>query len=88
LVADLEDSVQAATKAGPVPVAPEVVAAIRALNPDSLTPQEFAGVLTAAGLGGDSVLPERMAPVNALLAAASPRLRERLLVEFLGVLYA
>jgi hypothetical protein len=29
-----------------------------------------------------------MAPVNALLAAASPRLRERLLVEFLGVLYS
>jgi hypothetical protein len=88
LVADLGDSVQAAIKAGPVPVTPEVVAAIRVLDPDSLTPQEFAGLLAAAGLGGDRVLPERMAPVNALLAAASPRLRERLLVEFLGVLYA
>jgi sphinganine-1-phosphate aldolase len=89
LVADLADSVRAAVKAGPVPVGPEVVAVIAALDPDSLTPQEFAGLLVAAGLGGgDSVLPERMAPVNALLAAAQPRLRERLLVEFLGVLYS
>ncbi|PRY34544.1 pyridoxal phosphate-dependent decarboxylase family protein [Umezawaea tangerina] len=89
LLADLDESVRAAVKAGPVPVAPEVVAAIRALDPDALTPQEFAGLLAAAGLGGgDSALPERMAPVNALLAAASPRLRERLLVEFLGVLYS
>ncbi len=89
LVADFEDSVRAAVKAGPVPVGPEVVAVIGGLDPDSLTPQEFAGLLVAAGLGGGgSALPERMAPVNALLAAASPRLRERLLVEFLGVLYS
>ncbi|WNV84099.1 aminotransferase class V-fold PLP-dependent enzyme [Umezawaea sp. Da 62-37] len=89
LLADLADSVRAAVKAGPVPVAPEVVAAIKALDPDALTPQEFAGLLAAAGLGGGGgALPERMAPVNALLAAASPRLRERLLVEFLGVLYS
>jgi sphinganine-1-phosphate aldolase len=89
LVADFDESVRAAIKAGPVPVADEVVAFIQALDPDTLTPQEFAGLLAAAGLGGgDSVLPERMAPVNALLAAAKPRLRERLLVEFLGVLYS
>ncbi|HEX6347251.1 pyridoxal phosphate-dependent decarboxylase family protein [Umezawaea sp.] len=90
LVADLDDSVRAALEAGPVPVAEEVVAAIRALDPDALTPREFAGLLAAAGLGGGGagVLPERMAPVNALLAAAGPRLRERLLVEFLGVLYS
>ncbi|MET1074194.1 MAG: aspartate aminotransferase family protein, partial [Umezawaea sp.] len=89
LLADLDDSVRAAVKAGPVPVAPEVVAAIRALDPDALTPQEFAGLLAAAGLGGgDSALPERMAPGNAQLAAPSPPRRERLLVEFLGVLYS
>jgi sphinganine-1-phosphate aldolase len=89
LVADLDEAVRAAVKAGPVPVADEVVAFIQALDPDTLTPQEFAGLLAAAGLGGGgSVLPERMAPVNALLAAAKPRLRERLLVEFLGVLYS
>ena len=89
LVADLADSVRAAVKAGPVPVGAEVVAVIAGLDPDTLTAQDFAGLLVAAGLGGgDSVLPERMAPVNALLAAARPRLRERLLVEFLGVLYS
>ncbi|CCH30865.1 aminotransferase class V-fold PLP-dependent enzyme [Actinosynnema sp. NPDC047251] len=88
LLADLRDSVAAAVAAGPVAVAPEVVAAIGALDPDSLTPQEFAGLLAAAGLGGGGVLPERMATVNALLAAAPPALRERILVEFLGVLYS
>ena len=44
-----------------------------------------AGVV-AAGLNGTG-LPDRMAGVNALLAAAPPPLRERVLVEFLGVLY-
>ncbi|MEV0679053.1 aminotransferase class V-fold PLP-dependent enzyme [Actinosynnema sp. NPDC050436] len=88
LLADLRDSVAAAVAAGPVVVAPEVVAALGALDPDSVTPPEFAGLPAAAGLGGDGVLPERMATVNALLAAAPPALRERLLVEFLGVLYS
>ncbi|MBB5958021.1 glutamate/tyrosine decarboxylase-like PLP-dependent enzyme [Saccharothrix tamanrassetensis] len=88
LLADLRDSVRAAADAGPVRVAPEVVAAIGALDPSSLTPQEFAGLLAAAGFGGDAVLPDRMATVNTLLAAASPALRERLLVEFLGTLYS
>ncbi|MEU4805405.1 aminotransferase class V-fold PLP-dependent enzyme [Actinosynnema sp. NPDC023587] len=88
LLADLRASVTAAIAAGPVAVAPEVAAAIGALDPGSLTPQEFAGLLAAAGLGGGGVLPERMASVNALLAAAPPILRERLLVEFLGVLYS
>lgn len=44
------------------------------------------GLLQIAGLagaGGELALPERMAPVNALLDVASPRLREALLVAFL-----
>ena len=89
LLADLEASVAAAIEAGPVRVAPEIVEFIGGLAPDSLTPQEFAGLLAAAGMGGgDGVLPERMAAVNTLLAAATPALRERLLVEFLGALYS
>ncbi|MEV8442047.1 aminotransferase class V-fold PLP-dependent enzyme [Actinosynnema sp. NPDC051121] len=89
LLADLRASVEAAIEAGPVEVAPEVLAFIGGLEPDSLTPAEFAGLLAAAGMGGgDGVLPERMATVNTLLAAASPALRERLLVEFLGALYS
>ncbi|MFE2757871.1 pyridoxal phosphate-dependent decarboxylase family protein [Actinosynnema sp. NPDC059335] len=89
LLEDLRASVKAAVEAGPVRVAPEVLAYVGALEPDSLTPDEFAGLLAAAGMGGDGgVLPERMATVNTLLAAASPALRERLLVEFLGALYS
>ncbi|MFJ6673466.1 pyridoxal phosphate-dependent decarboxylase family protein [Actinosynnema sp. NPDC091369] len=90
LLTDLRASVEAAVEAGPVQVAPEVSAFIGGLEPDSLTPEEFAGLLAAAGMGGGDggVLPERMATVNALLAAASPALRERLLIEFLGALYS
>ncbi|GAA3464227.1 pyridoxal phosphate-dependent decarboxylase family protein [Saccharothrix longispora] len=88
LLADLRDSVAAAVAAGPVRVAPEVVAFIGSLDPDTLTPDEFGGLLAAAGMTGDAGLPDRMATVNTLLAAASPRLRERLLVEFLGALYS
>jgi hypothetical protein len=89
LLADLRASVEAAVEAGPVRVAPEIVAFVGGLEPDSLTPEEFGGLLAAAGMGGGAgVLPERMATVNTLLAAASPALRERLLVEFLGALYS
>jgi glutamate/tyrosine decarboxylase-like PLP-dependent enzyme len=49
------------------------------------------GDVVVPGGGGASAqsglaLPARMAPVNALLNAAPPRLRERLLVEFVGLL--
>ncbi|WP_276323718.1 hypothetical protein [Amycolatopsis nivea] len=52
-----------------------------------LTSEQFGGLFAAAGLTGGGGLPGRMAPVNALLAAAPEALRERLLVEFLGALY-
>ena len=54
-----------------------------AIDPATLDEATFAGLLTAAGLaGGDGtlVLPERMAPVNALLDALPPELREVLLL--------
>lgn len=88
LVADLRASVRAAVAAGPVAVAPEVLEFIGGLEPDSLTPEEFGGLLAAAGMTGGAGLPARMATVNTLLAAARPALRERLLVEFLGSLYS
>lgn len=84
---DLADSVTAARGAGPVRVEPEVAEFIAALDPDALTEQEFGELLAAAGMTGGGSLPDRMAPVNALLAHADPQLRERLLVEFLGDLY-
>jgi hypothetical protein len=40
-------------------------------------------LLSLAGLGDAGALPERMAPVNALLNVAPPRLREALLIAFL-----
>ncbi|HEU5473844.1 MAG TPA: aspartate aminotransferase family protein [Actinophytocola sp.] len=86
LLADLADAVRSARSADPVDVPPELAAAIAALDPATLTAEQFAGLLAAAGLTGTG-LPERMAGVNALLAAAPPSLRERLLIEFLGVLY-
>ncbi|HWM05307.1 MAG TPA: aminotransferase class V-fold PLP-dependent enzyme [Actinophytocola sp.] len=86
LLADLADAVAAARAAGPVRLAPELVDVIAALDPDSLTPEEFAGLLAAAGLTGVGV-PERMAEVNSMLAVARPALRERLLVEFLSAMY-
>ncbi|WIV54752.1 pyridoxal phosphate-dependent decarboxylase family protein [Amycolatopsis nalaikhensis] len=86
-LADLAASVDAARAAGPVVVDPAVAEFVAALDPATLTPEQFAGLLAAAGLGGASGLPDRMAPINALLATAPAPLRERLLLEFLGALY-
>jgi glutamate/tyrosine decarboxylase-like PLP-dependent enzyme len=87
LLADLGAAVAAARAAGPVRLAPEMVAIIEALDPAQLTAGQFAGLLAAAGLDG-AAAPKRMADVNAMLAVASPRLRERLLVEFLSAMYS
>jgi sphinganine-1-phosphate aldolase len=86
LLADLAGAVGAARRSGPVRLAPELVAAIAALDPAALTPEDFAGLLAAAGLDGVAA-PKRMAEVNSMLAVASPSLRERLLVEFLSAMY-
>ncbi|MDX3195434.1 aminotransferase class V-fold PLP-dependent enzyme [Streptomyces sp. MN03-5084-2B] len=84
---DLAAAVDAARAAGPVVVDPAVAEFVAALDPATLTSEQFAGLLAAAGLGGASGLPDRMAPINALLATAPAPLRERLLLEFLGALY-
>ncbi|MEU0509024.1 MULTISPECIES: pyridoxal phosphate-dependent decarboxylase family protein [Amycolatopsis] len=86
-LADLAASVAAAREAGPVAVDENVAAFVAALDPDTLTGEQFEGLLTAAGMGGGAGLPDRMAGINALLGAAAPALRERLLREFLGMLY-
>jgi sphinganine-1-phosphate aldolase len=84
-VVALRESVDAAVAAGPVVVAPELRAAAAALDPATLDDAAFDGLLAVAGLGGDGTVavPSRMAPVNALLDVAPPRLREALLVAFL-----
>ena len=87
LLADLASSVAAARARGPVSVDPEVVAFIGALDPAALSDEDFDGLLAASGLMGDPsaglALPDRMAPVNAMLDVASPALREALLIAFL-----
>ena len=84
---DLAASLDAARAAGPVVIDAAVAEFVAALDPATLTSEQFAGLLAAAGLGGASGLPDRMAPINALLATAPAPLRERLLLEFLGALY-
>jgi sphinganine-1-phosphate aldolase len=61
------------------------VAALMAdLDPAALDDAAFDRLLALAGLAdeGGLVLPERMAPVNALLDAAPIRLREQLVTAF------
>ncbi|MBI1377819.1 MAG: aminotransferase class V-fold PLP-dependent enzyme [Frankiales bacterium] len=91
LLADLADAVAAARSAPSAAPAPELVAAAQSIDPDALTPEEFAGLLAFAGMDPAAVtgggLPTRMAGVNHLLESMPPRLRERVLSEFLGLLY-
>ena len=86
-LAALRAAVEASVAAGPVAVEADVVAFIEALDPTALTDEDFDGLLAASGLVGAGEagleLPERMAPVNALLDIASPAMREALLVAFL-----
>jgi glutamate/tyrosine decarboxylase-like PLP-dependent enzyme len=85
-LAALGESVDVAVEDGPVEVPPELVAAVAAIDPETLDDAAFDGLLQVAGLAGADgalALPERMAPVNALLDVAPPPLREALLVAFL-----
>ncbi len=80
----LGDAVAVAVESGPVAVAPELEDLVRALDPATLTEQDFDGLLAGVGMGGSgSAVPERMAEVNALLDLAAPALREALLTAFL-----
>jgi sphinganine-1-phosphate aldolase len=83
LIAALRTAVRKSQAAGPAQVAPELAAAAGGLDPATLDDAAFDGLLALAGLGGAGALPERMAPVNALLNVAPARLREALLIAFL-----
>ncbi len=85
-LAALGEAAAAARAAGPVGVDPGLAAAAEALDPATLSDRDFDGLLALAGLaGGDGALalPERMAPVNALLDIAPPQMREAMLLAFL-----
>jgi glutamate/tyrosine decarboxylase-like PLP-dependent enzyme len=86
LVVALREAVGAAQQAGPVVVAPQLGAVAASLDPTTLDDAAFGALLQVAGLAGadgDLALPDRMAPVNALLDVAPPPLREALLLAFL-----
>ncbi|MGW0858350.1 pyridoxal phosphate-dependent decarboxylase family protein [Streptomyces sp. NPDC002690] len=87
LLADLAKALVAARALEPVAVDPALAELAAGLDPDSLGPEEVAGVLAFAGLDGDAGLPGRMAPVLVLLDALPGRLKERLLVEFIGAVF-
>ncbi|MET0136297.1 MAG: aspartate aminotransferase family protein [Kibdelosporangium sp.] len=75
----LSDLAAAVKDVVPVRISLDVLAG---LDPDTLTRQEFDSLLASVDMSAG------MAAVNTLLAAAPAGLRERLLVEFLGRLYA
>jgi sphinganine-1-phosphate aldolase len=86
LLADLADAATAAA-ALPRPVAdPDLVAAAATLDADALTVAEVEALLEVAGVGGGT-LPERMAPVHALVSALPRPVAERLLAGVLGRVY-
>jgi glutamate/tyrosine decarboxylase-like PLP-dependent enzyme len=86
LLADLADAARAAA-ALPAPVAdPDLVAAAATIDPAALTVAEVDALLELAGVGGGK-LPERMAPVHALVAALPRPVAERLLAGVLDLVY-
>ncbi|MGY1617510.1 pyridoxal phosphate-dependent decarboxylase family protein [Geodermatophilus sp. SYSU D00691] len=86
LLADLADAAKAAA-ALPAPVAdPDLVAAAATIDPATLTVAEVDALLEVAGVGGGR-LPERMAPVHALVAALPRPVAERLLAGVLDLVY-
>ncbi|MEU6206106.1 aspartate aminotransferase family protein [Micromonospora musae] len=83
----LAEAAKAARAAGPVVLPEELRTLAGTLTPDALTPELVGGLAAGLRLGGAAAgPPDRMAVVNTLLDAAAPALRERLLVEFVGLL--
>ena len=84
-IKDLEAAVADAVTQGPIGLDADVLAFVQALDPTALSDADFDGLLAAAGMvGGDGIgLPEEMAPINALLDAASPAMRESLLTVYM-----
>ena len=84
-LADLAASVEAAR--GVAAGDPGLLEVVAGLDPDQLGDDVLGTLLPLAGIEPGEGLPDRMAGINRLLEAMPPRLRERLLVEFLGMLF-
>ncbi|MEU0147792.1 aminotransferase class V-fold PLP-dependent enzyme [Streptomyces sp. NPDC006288] len=87
LLDDLSAALAKARALEPVTVDPALVSFAAGLDPLTLGPEEIAAVLAFAGLGDGAGLPDRMAPVLALLDALPGELKERLLSEFVGSVF-
>jgi sphinganine-1-phosphate aldolase len=86
MLADLHECTEKAKSLPSGELAPKIQEAFGHLAPEELTDDVFAGLLAMAGVSGTS-LPGRMAEINEVLNALPVPLRERLLVEYLNVLY-
>ena len=86
MLTDLTASVEAgrAIGSGGDPV---MLAAVSLVVPDDLPGDLLGTLLPLAGLEPGAGLPERMAGINALMEAMPARLRERLLIEYVGMLF-
>ncbi len=79
----LRAAVDAAVAAGPATVPADVAEAVGRLDPAAVRGAGFEQLLALAGIALDDGLPDRMAPVNALLDLAPPAVREAVLLTFL-----
>ena len=85
LIAALRESAVAAREVGRAVADPDLIAAAAQINVDELTEEQVGFLLEMAGVGGgDAGLPERMAPVHALVEALPGPLAERLLAGVLS----
>ena len=86
MLADLHECTQKAKSLPSGQLAPRIQQAFGHLKPEDLSDDVFENLLAMAGVSGTS-LPGRMAEINEVLNALPVPLRERLLVEYLNVLY-
>ncbi|WP_024794086.1 pyridoxal phosphate-dependent decarboxylase family protein [Tomitella biformata] len=84
LLAVLRDSVAAARLVGRAAADPDLIAAAAQIDVAELTEEQVGFLLEMAGVGGSAGLPERMAPVHALVEALPGPLAERLLAGVLS----
>jgi glutamate/tyrosine decarboxylase-like PLP-dependent enzyme len=84
LVAALEAAVEEALRRGPIELEPALVEEIRAIDPAALDAAAFGALLERTGVSLES----GFAVVNNLLDAASPEVREAVVLGFLGTLFA
>ena len=86
LLADLTDAARTAAALPRAVADPDLVAAAATIDPATLTVAEVDALLEVAGVG-NGTLPERMAPVHALVAALPRPVAERLLAGVLSQVY-